>query len=216
MGKRRHFHQIEPTFLSGLSSHIGLLVILFVFLLLSGLHSIIVPITQGEDELAHYRYISFIAQHGRLPINQAERQQAWYRADWPPLYHLLVGWAVDSIDTTQPHLKDVGESPRRRLVGEIFYPRLIIYTEDANWPWQDGILAWHLGRFISILFSGTALVFTYFTVLELCQSTEQQKENLTNEQSPLPPCTLAPPACPIHHRSFGLHSTISVQFSHAE
>lgn len=131
------------------------------------LYSIVVPLTQGGDELAHYRYIKFIAETGRLPVDFTEREQAWYRSDWPPLYHLLVGWAVSPLDTTQPVLKDVGESPHRRLVGQIFYPRLIIYTEDVTWPWQDGILAWHLGRFISILFSTGALVFTYLTGLEL-------------------------------------------------
>ncbi|RME74787.1 MAG: hypothetical protein D6784_09250, partial [Chloroflexi bacterium] len=142
---------------------------LTLFVILATLHSIIVPITQGEDELAHYRYLAFIAQSGRLPTNPAEREQAWYRSDWPPLYHLLVGWTVRGlgIDTTRPHLKDVGESPRRRLVGQIFYPRLIIYTEDANWPWQDGILAWHIGRFISILFATAALFFVWLTAREL-------------------------------------------------
>jgi hypothetical protein len=74
------------------------------------------------------------------------------------------------VDTQRPHLKDIGESPRRRLVGEIFYPRLIIYTEDANWPWQDGILAWHIGRFVSVIFSGAALIVTYITALELVVS----------------------------------------------
>jgi 4-amino-4-deoxy-L-arabinose transferase-like glycosyltransferase len=158
--------------------------VLLIFLLLAMLHSLIVPITQGEDELAHYRYISFIAQKGRLPADYAERKQAWYRADWPPFYHLLVGWAVSPLDTTQPHLKDVGESPRRRLVGEIFYPRLIIYTEDANWPWQDGILAWYIGRFISIIFSTGALVFTYLSVLEMGRGAQKK--------SPLLPCSSAP------------------------
>lgn len=152
--------------LARLKPHLLLLLVLFVFVLLAGLHSLIVPLTQGEDELAHYRYLSFIAQTGRLPVNQAERQQAWYRSDWPPLYHLLVGWAVSPLDTTRPPLKDVGESPHRRLVGDIFYPRLIIYTEDANWPWQDGVLAWHIGRLISIIFGAAALVLVYLTALE--------------------------------------------------
>ncbi|HXV97165.1 MAG TPA: glycosyltransferase family 39 protein, partial [Anaerolineae bacterium] len=158
---------------AGPGAYAGLGIVLLIFLLLATLHSLLVPITQGEDELAHYRYISFIAQKGRLPIDYAERKQAWYRADWPPFYHLLVGWAVSPLDTTQPHLKDVGESPRRRLAGEIFYPRLIIYTEDATWPWQDGILAWYLGRFISIIFSAGALVFTYLSVLEMSRGGDE-------------------------------------------
>jgi hypothetical protein len=157
----------------------SLAVILLIFVALAGLHSLVVPITQGEDELAHYRYLNFIAQNGRLPANEAERRQAWYRADWPPLYHLLVGWLVRPLDTTRPPLKDVGESPRRRLVGEIFYPRLIIYTEDASWPWQDGILAWHIGRFISILFAAGALLFTYATTLELGRALAKPPPPLT-------------------------------------
>ncbi len=170
----------------------GLLLILAVYLLLTILHSIIVPITQGEDELAHYRYIKFIAQTGRLPVNAEEREQAWYRSDWPPLYHLLVGWAVSPLDTTHPHLKDVGESPHRRLVGEIFYPRLIIYTADAAWPWQDGILAWHLGRFISILLAGVALIFTYLTVLELGRGATSQSPHLQSPTSPSPNLPIPP------------------------
>lgn len=180
-------------------AHWGLFIVLVVFLTLAIIYSLIVPITQGEDELAHYRYISFIAQHTRLPINAAERQQAWYRADWPPLYHLLVGWTVSGLDTTRPHLKDVGESPRRRLVGEIFYPRLIIYTEDANWPWQDGILAWHIGRFMSIGFATVALIFTYLTALELSQAARspgRKKQNVQPPQLLIDPPTPAPPTIP--------------------
>jgi hypothetical protein len=174
---------------SRLISHTGLVVILATFLILTTFHSLIVPLTQGEDELAHYRYLSFIAQKGRLPIDDAEREQAWYRADWPPLYHLLVGLMVSPLDTTQPHLKDVGESPRRRLVGEIFYPRLIIYTEDVNWPWQDGILAWHIGRFMSILFSAGVLIFTYLTVLEMCRGAEEKSNQKDTFALLLPPRT---------------------------
>ncbi len=170
----------------------GLLIVLLIFVILAICYSLVVPITQGEDELAHYRYLSFIAQTGRLPASYAEREQAWYRSDWPPLYHLLVGWTVSWLDTGQPHLKDVGESPRRRLVGEIFYPRLIIYTEDANWPWQDGILAWHLGRFISIVFAAGALVFTYMTTLELCRGVEEQRSRGETTISPWLPCPSAP------------------------
>ena len=55
----------------------GLALVLALFVLLAGWHSVIVPLTQGEDELAHYRYLSFIAQTGRLPATPAERERAW-------------------------------------------------------------------------------------------------------------------------------------------
>jgi 4-amino-4-deoxy-L-arabinose transferase-like glycosyltransferase len=174
-------------------STLGLWAILLLFVSLSTLYSLMVPLTQGEDELAHYRYLSFIAQTGRLPLNFEERRQAWYRADWPPLYHLLVGWTVSPLDTSRPALKDVGEAPHRRLVGEIFYPRLIIYTEDVRWPWQDGILAWHLGRFMSILFAAAALLVTYRSVLSLGQgvAADQPPGHPSRWSSPFPPLILA-------------------------
>ncbi len=149
----------------------GLLLVLLTFVSLATWHSVIVPITQGEDELAHFRYLSFVAETGRLPIDDTERERAWYRSDWPPLYHLLVGWTVSRLDTTQPVLKEVGDSSRRLLVGQIVYPRLIIYTEDAVWPWRDGLLAWHIGRFISIAFAVGALLITHRTAFEWAQAT---------------------------------------------
>lgn len=159
---------------STLKPNLGLLGVLLVFAGLATWHSIVVPLTQGEDELAHYRYISFIAETGRLPINPAERQAAWYRSDWPPLYHLLVGWLLSPFDTTTPPLKDVGESPHRRLVGEIFYPRLLIYTEDMTQPWQDGILAWQVGRFLSVLLATVAVGVTYATAHEWASTFPQR------------------------------------------
>jgi hypothetical protein len=172
MGKRS---QSTSTILS--EANLALFFLLLLFFWLATLHSLIVPLTQGEDELAHYRYLAFIAEHGRLPATREEREEAWYRSDWPALYHLFVGWLVSPLDTTRPPFKDVGEPPQRRLVGEIFYPRLIIYTEDANWPWQDGILAWHLGRLISILFATIALIFTYLTTQELLQTVQENPKS---------------------------------------
>ncbi len=180
MARRRHPHRAGR--LDQVVAYLGLPLVLLSFITLAVWHSLIVPITQGEDELAHFRYLSFIAETGRLPLNPAERAQAWYRSDWPPLYHLLVGAVVSPLDTTQPHLKDVGESPRRRLVGQIFYPRLIIYTADSNWPWQGAILAWHLGRFLSIALAAFALLFTYLTALEFAEAINNEQLTFNNEQ----------------------------------
>ena len=58
------------------ATHLGFVAVLLLFVLLATLYSLLVPITQGEDELAHYRYLSFIAQTGRLPADEVEREQA--------------------------------------------------------------------------------------------------------------------------------------------
>ena len=63
-------------------SRFAILIVLLIFVALAVCYSLIVPLTQGEDELAHYRYLSFIAQTGRLPANYAERELAGSR-QWP-------------------------------------------------------------------------------------------------------------------------------------
>jgi asparagine N-glycosylation enzyme membrane subunit Stt3 len=104
-------NQTSPSLSTSIFRHAGLAIILLIFVTLAVSYSLIVPLTQGEDELAHYRYIQFIAQNGRLPAPPAERPQAWYRADWPPLYHLLVGAVGSPRAPTRPVLKDVGHRP---------------------------------------------------------------------------------------------------------
>ena len=77
-------------------NHRKFILILAVYLVLAVSYSIVVPIGRGADEWAHYWYAQFIADHGRLPANSAEREAADYKSDWPPLYHFfaagLTGW----------------------------------------------------------------------------------------------------------------------------
>src|SRR6185503_5771637 len=76
--------------------------ILIIYLMLAVLYSIIVPIGRGADEWAHYWYAQFIADHGRLPANPAEREAAGYQSDWPPLYPLLTAAITRWIETDGP------------------------------------------------------------------------------------------------------------------
>ena len=72
MGTNLHNFQpvsAETSFILRLRPHLGFFVVLAIFLALTTLYSIIVPLSQGGDELAHFRYIKFIAQTGRLPID---------------------------------------------------------------------------------------------------------------------------------------------------
>jgi 4-amino-4-deoxy-L-arabinose transferase-like glycosyltransferase len=67
-------------------------------------------------------------------------------------------------------------------------PEAILHTEDERFPWQQEILVWHLGRFLSVLFSAGALIVTYAISLELFRSSRLAR---SLKKTPLPaPYTL--------------------------
>lgn len=149
----------------------GLALILILYLALATTYSIVVPIGRGADEWAHYWYAQFIAQHGRLPANPAEREAAGYKSDWPPLYHLFAAGLTFWIETGgPPTFKYRAENIRRQLVPALG-PEAILHTEDERFPWQQEILIWHLGRFLSIGFTLGTLIVTYFIALEVFTGT---------------------------------------------
>ncbi|MBN1995578.1 MAG: glycosyltransferase family 39 protein [Anaerolineae bacterium] len=144
-----------------------LTLILLLYLTLATVYSVVVPIGRGADEWAHYWYARFIAEHGRLPANPAEREMAGYKSDWPPLYHLAAAGVTAWIDPAgPPTFKYRADSLRRRLVPALG-PEAILHTQDELFPWQQEILVWHLGRFLSIGFTLGTLLVTYFIALEI-------------------------------------------------
>jgi 4-amino-4-deoxy-L-arabinose transferase-like glycosyltransferase len=154
-----------------------LALLLGLYLILAISYSVVVPIGRGADEWAHYWYAQFIAQHGRLPANPAEREAAGYKSDWPPLYHLitagLTGWA----ETAGPPTFKYRQNNIRRQLIPSQGSEAILHTEDELFPWQQEILVWHLGRFLSIAFSLTTLVITYFIALEVFSNLQSPISN---------------------------------------
>ena len=140
----------------------SLIGILLLFVTLAWAHSAVVPLSKAPDEYVHFLYSQFVVEHGRLPTNLLEREAAGYKSDQPPLYYglmaLLVGW----VDTdTPPTLKMTWDSPRRRLA-DIILPRgMIVWTEDETPPYYGIVLAWFIGRWLSVGLSAVTVFLTY-------------------------------------------------------
>ncbi|MDM8520638.1 glycosyltransferase family 39 protein [Anaerolineales bacterium HSG6] len=147
-----------------------LILILSIYLFLAIAYSIVVPIGRGADEWAHYWYAQFIAEHGRLPNSPAEREVAGYKSDWPPLYHLITAGATAWIETDgPPTFKYRADNLRYQMVPSLG-PEAILHTADERYPWQQEILVWHIGRFLSIGFGLGVLIVTYFIATEMASS----------------------------------------------
>jgi hypothetical protein len=154
-----------------------------IYLILAVTYSVVVPIGQGADEWAHYWYAQFIAGHGRLPASPAEREVAGYKSDWPPLYHLSAAALTAWIDTTGPPTFKYRADPNhiRRQIIPAPPSEAILHTEDELFPWRQEILVWHLGRFLSIIFSLGTLLVTYRIALEVLVNNKREQESSVQE-----------------------------------
>lgn len=157
---------------SRLTLHAPLLLILLIYSVLAIAHSRIAPLSIGNDEWAHFLYARFIADHGRLPVNLAEREnkdEAGTKSDDPPLYHLLVA-GVNAVVNPEPVrlLRPVNGQPRRQLADNFVgpYPFLVHNGYELP-PYRGEVLLWHIGRALSIFLGALVITLTYLTGLVL-------------------------------------------------
>lgn len=145
---------------------LGLIIV--IFLLFGLTNSILLPLHKAPDEIAHFQYTRFIAQHGRLPQNYEERAEAGYRSDWPALYHVVAAFLTGWADSNEPpYLKFVWESPRFELARELLDTKRLANTEDEFWPYRGAVLMWHLGRLVSLGLAAGAIVIVFITALQV-------------------------------------------------
>ena len=148
--------------------HSLFLLVWLLHIVLAVAYTTAIPLGEAPDEPAHLTYAQFIANKGGLPATLTERREAGYRSTWPPLYHVLVAAPVAAVGDTPPtRLKAVGDTPRRLIPTNGQTIASFIHTEDETWPWRGVSLAWHLGRFISVILSALAVVVTYLIGLQL-------------------------------------------------
>ena len=162
----------EPSQQSTLKTqYFALPLLLLLYLVVALAHATLSPLTTGPDELAHYEYVRFIADHGRLPVNSQERSQASYKSDQPPLYHLIAALPAGLVDPTgPPFLKRVSDHPRRQLIERTRHAWGLYNTEDEWWPYRGEVLRWHVGRWVAIFFGAATVVLTYFIAADVFRS----------------------------------------------
>lgn len=140
---------------------VGLILIIVVFLALGAIYSVTAPYAAGPDEVAHFQFIRFVAQHHRLPASPIERNEAGYKSDLPPLFHLMMGLAGSGIDlTAPPFIKVTQNNPRLQLVVglENVLGWRAINTED---PYRGEVLLWYLARWGALAGGVMGLGITY-------------------------------------------------------
>lgn len=143
------------------------IIVLLIFIGVGLVISLKMPLSDGRDELAHFRFVRFIAEKGHLPLNWEERQEADYKSEWPPMFHILAGVIGQRIDLgTPPSLKIAQHDPRVQLVignDNLEYGWLgrVLTTED---PLQGQVLLWYVGRWVALSTGVMGILATYLLI----------------------------------------------------
>ena len=119
-------------------------------------------LNRGSDQIAHFKFIRFIADEGRLPINQEERNIAGYKSDGPPLFHWLVGMPGWLLDLNQPpFIRLTEDDPRMRVVAGHDNGVRGSWVINLQEPYQGEILLWYVARWVTLASATLTLIALY-------------------------------------------------------
>jgi 4-amino-4-deoxy-L-arabinose transferase-like glycosyltransferase len=159
-----------------LKPHWPVTIILLIYTIVTTAHSLVAPLTIGNDEWAHFLYTRFIAEHGRLPANLAEREnkkEVGTKSDDPPLYHLLTAAAASGVEPVRL-LRPVDGDPRRQLADNVVVSyAFLVHNGYELFPFRGEVYLWYIGRTMSIMFGGVVIILTYLTGLVLLPRRKQ-------------------------------------------
>ncbi len=133
-----------------------LALILVCYVVLAAWYSQTIPLGEAPDEVPHFTYVRYLAQHGRLPDTTEEHE-----AFQPPLYYAaaaaLTFWIED--DPEAPF------AVRHNAYYDVADPRspknLLLHTAAESWPYRGWAAAWHLARLLSIALGAVTIWAVY-------------------------------------------------------
>ncbi len=140
------------------------------FLVLATGYSLVTPPFEAGDESRHYAVVKYMADRGRLPVQEpGEAQIHWsHEGNQPPLYYALAAALTFWIDTGDwddifwynPHTT-IGNPLR------LDNKNITIHPPGEGWPWSGYALAVHLSRFLSIAMAAVTVGAAYAIALAL-------------------------------------------------
>ena len=159
-----------PSGRRGKWSNWAFVAILFIYLAVGAWYGVSIPLGEAPDELAHFRYIRYVAEHGRGPRTAEERDAVGYKGHEPPLYYVVCAAVTSWVDTsTLPRLKEIDPDryPRHSIPDEVLIRDAVLHTEDEAFPYRGVVLVWHLARLLSLLMGVGTLVVVYLLARDI-------------------------------------------------
>lgn len=136
----------------------ALLAGLFVAYSVAGItFSVVFPLGEAPDELAHFQYVRYVAQSLALPVMQPRYDDnATVEAFQAPAYYVAAALVTHS--ALQGETIQARASPSSEIgkATPLFLP-----LPEHRFPWRGAALAWHLARFFSLALGALSLWATY-------------------------------------------------------
>lgn len=153
-----------------LKRHRAAILILLLFIVLAIIYSLVTPPFEAGDESRHYAVVKYMADTGRLPVQQpGEAQLHWsHEGNQPPLYYLLAAALTFWVDTGS--WDDVYWYNPHTTIGNPLRAdnkNITIHPPADDWPWRGHVLAVHLIRFFSIVLASVTVAAGYLIALSL-------------------------------------------------
>ena len=169
------------------------------FVALATLYSVVTPLGEGPDEPGHARYMFWLAREGRLPVQRADASDVPGEGHQPPLAYALVAPLAAWLPREErqfdlpgnPRFTWAGESSRS--AGQPAELNAVAHGSREYLPWRGFVLAWHLGRLVSVALGAATVVLTYLAARALhCRlqiadcKLEKAQSTIYNLQSAIP------------------------------
>lgn len=126
---------------------------------LSIVYAVTVPLWEAHDELAHYRYLRYIAVERSLPSEEDVPSLPGEISEisQPPLYYLLAALSVLLVDSSD--FEEPVSNPHVMVPGGGV--NMFVHTEREELPYHGTALAVHLARLVSIAIGTITVWVTY-------------------------------------------------------
>ena len=80
--------------------HWPVMLVLAAFVVAGLVYSLVLPLGEVSDETSHFALVRFIAEQGRAPLSNQERQAIGIKGDASPFYHGLVALLSQHVDVS--------------------------------------------------------------------------------------------------------------------
>ena len=152
-------------------NHRELPILLSLYLFVSLLYGVTIPIFETPDANGHYAYIHELTEGRGLPVQGAPSgaRVTGYVASHPPLYYSLCAaltwWVTDDVELSEWSWRNPYQAmgDASRTVNK----NRLIHTPAERFPWRGTPLTMHISRLVSTLLGTLAVVSTYGIALEL-------------------------------------------------
>jgi len=131
-----------------------LAVILAAFVALATYYSAVTPLGEAPDEVPHYQFARYLSLHHSLPLGDEAGSEGFQ----PPLYYamgaLLTFWVPEGDYVVKANADfSLGRPETSKSV--------LLHTRAESFPYQGGVLAWHLIRLLSVALGAVTVLMTF-------------------------------------------------------